>query len=171
VIAAWSYGAANPRRIEGPAILGALSDPRGSGSVDGLLGSGALDASGSRAGRAAPRPAEAGPTILPGAPVVRGSLAREVIQRVIRQNVAAVRYCYESELRREPSLTGRLGVRFIIGPRGTVQSATAQPGSTLQNATVTACVLRQVRRWRFPAPAGGGVVMVNYPFIFRTESP
>jgi hypothetical protein len=35
---------------------------------------------------------------------------------------------------------------------------------------VEGCIVRQIRRWRFPEPAGGGVVVVDYPFIFRSSA-
>jgi len=38
----------------------------------------------------------------------------------------------------------------------------------MHNANVEECVLRVVRRIRFPAPKGGGEVIVTYPFMFTT---
>ena len=37
-------------------------------------------------------------TLAPGAKLVRGSLDKEVIRRVIRKNINHVKYCYEREL-------------------------------------------------------------------------
>jgi hypothetical protein len=37
--------------------------------------------------------------------------------------------------------------------------------SSLRNEAVESCIVRAVRRWTFPAPDGGGVVVVNYPFL------
>ncbi|MFK7998133.1 MAG: TonB family protein, partial [Polyangiales bacterium] len=102
-------------------------------------------------------------------PVVRGSLSKEVIRNVIQRHINEVRYCYERALHDAPDLEGRVTVRFIIAGNGTVRSATAQtppPGF----AQVAACVVQRMRRWRFPAPAGGGIVVVNYPFAFGSTN-
>jgi TonB family protein len=100
-------------------------------------------------------------------PTVRGDLDREVIRRVIRQHIGAVRRCYESALRHMPKLAGRVNVQFTIGPTGQVTNATVQ-SSTLGNTEVEGCIVAAARRFVFPKPAGGGIVMVTYPFVLRT---
>lgn len=97
---------------------------------------------------------------------VRGSLAREVIQRVIRRNLNQARYCYERALASQPDLAGRVSVRFIISPTGAVQTAQVQ-SDTMQDRSVGRCLVNALRRWRFPEPQGGGIVIVTYPFVFR----
>jgi hypothetical protein len=34
------------------------------------------------------------------------------------------------------------------------------------NLRVENCVVQAVRRWEFPKPLGGGIVIVSYPFNF-----
>lgn len=99
---------------------------------------------------------------------VRGSLSKEAIRRVIRRNRAQVRACFESALRRNPELEGRLTTRFVIGPQGAVVAAAAV-SEDLRDARLTHCVERAVKRWPFPAPDGGGVVTVSYPFLFHAQ--
>ncbi len=104
------------------------------------------------------------PRIRSGNAEVRGSLSREVIRRVIRRHINEVKFCYEQELNARPDLEGRVTVRFIISPTGAVQNAVTQ-ATTLRNQRVESCITSAVRRWTFPAPDGGGVVIVNYPFM------
>ena len=101
-------------------------------------------------------------------PTVSGYLTPEQIMRVVRRNQAAVRYCYENELQRQPSLTGRIEIRWRVARSGSVSSARVG-STTMRNARVEGCIVRQVRRWRFPEP-DGGEVDVNFPFIFGTGS-
>jgi len=108
------------------------------------------------------------PRIRTGNADVRGSLSREVIRRVIRRHINEVRFCYEQELNARPDLEGRVLVSFIISPTGAVQSATVG-NSTINNARVESCIVTAVRRWTFPAPDGGGVVGVNYPFVLSSQ--
>jgi TonB family protein len=107
------------------------------------------------------------PRIIAGRAEVRGSLDREIIRRIIRRHINEVKYCYQRELARSPNLTGRVTIRFVIAASGqVVQSSVAS--STLGNASVERCISSAVRRWLFPKPRGGGVVIVSYPFVLRT---
>src|SRR6185312_13816821 len=49
-----------------------------------------------------------------GSTSVNGRLPPEAIQRVIRQNFGRMRLCYETGLRADPGLAGRVQVRFVI---------------------------------------------------------
>jgi TonB family protein len=99
-------------------------------------------------------------------PMVVGALDKELIRKVIHANRGQVKFCYESQLNRFPKLEGKVAIKFIISPEGTVkQSSVAQ--TTVDNAELEACVAGRVRTWIFPKPRGGGMVMVTYPFIFK----
>ncbi len=98
-------------------------------------------------------------------PVVMGSLDKELIRKVIHANRGQIRYCYESQLNRFPKLNGKVAVKFIISPTGSVSTSSVAQ-STIGNAELEACVAGRVRTWMFPKPKGGGVVIVTYPFLF-----
>jgi hypothetical protein len=133
----------------------------------GTIGHGGGGGSGSGYGRGAGgfrgRDARV-PQIRSGAADVRGSLSKEVIRRVIRRHINEVKFCYEQELNSRPDLEGRVEVRFIISPTGSVQTAMVQ-SSTLSNQRVESCITSSVQRWTFPSPDGGGIVIVTYPFV------
>jgi tetratricopeptide (TPR) repeat protein len=109
--------------------------------------------------------------IAAGQAIVMGSLSKDEIARVIRAQLNRVRFCYERELTRRPDLHGRVVVRFAITETGTVGER-AIASSTLEEHRVEACVLEVIGSLRFPAMPGG-VVIVNYPFVFERgdESP
>lgn len=75
-----------------------------------------------------------------------------------------VRECYEEALVHDGELTGQLIARFIIDPDGAVCHAES-PNIAPEFAGVFACLANRMRTWRFPAPDGGGIVIVNYPFM------
>jgi hypothetical protein len=106
------------------------------------------------------------PRIRSGQADVHGSLSKEVIRRVIGRHINEVRFCYEQELNSRPDLQGRIAVKFIISPTGAVQTA-AVDKSDMGNAKVEQCIAQSVRRWTFPAPEGGGIVVVTYPFVLQ----
>lgn len=103
-----------------------------------------------------------------GSPIIMGSLDKEIIRRVIKQHIAQIRYCYEKELVRNPGLFGKVATQFTISASGSVQSAKVQQ-STLNNREVERCITAKIRTWQFPKPKGGGIVIVKYPFIFKTS--
>ena len=105
------------------------------------------------------------PDFIAGQPSVRGALDKEIIRRIVRRHTNEVKYCYEQELVRNQQLAGRVAVNFTIAPTGLVAAAVLQ-SSSMGNVRVEACIVQAVRRWEFPKPAGGGIVIATYPFSF-----
>jgi pSer/pThr/pTyr-binding forkhead associated (FHA) protein len=103
--------------------------------------------------------------IIPGKTTVIGGLDKDVIAKIIRRHQNEIKYCYESELNKNPSLAGKVAVAFTIDPTGAVSEA-AVTETTLNNSTAENCMLSRIRRWKFPEPKGGGVVAVTYPWLF-----
>jgi hypothetical protein len=106
-------------------------------------------------------PREAGPVS------TNGHLPPEVIQRVVRQNFGRFTMCYQTGLRTNPNLEGRVTVKFIIGRDGAVQMS-ADAGSDIPDATVTQCVVRAFGGISFPSP-DSGMVTVTYPLMFTPQ--
>jgi TonB family protein len=133
----------------------------------GTIGKGGGGGNGSGYGRGAGglggRRAHA-PDVIPGQANVRGSLDKEIIRRIIRRHINEVKYCYEQELTKKASLGGRIMVQFTIAASGQVIASVLQ-NSTMGNAKVENCTVQAVRRWEFPKPLGGGIVIVSYPFV------
>ena len=42
--------------------------------------------------------------------------------------------------------------------------------STLENRGVERCITDKIRRWSFPEPKGGGIVLVEHPFVFKHDN-
>lgn len=105
---------------------------------------------------------------VPGKTTVLGGLTADEVGRIIRRHWNEIKYCYEKELNKDPNLYGKVSVFFVIGPVGDVVEASVKE-STMNSAPVEQCMVSQVRRWKFPSPRGGGVVQVNYPFIFKQQ--
>ena len=103
--------------------------------------------------------------IRPGRLYLQGSLTRAQIARVVRMYWFQIKYCYEKELRKTPKLSGKIVIRWIISGTGHVQTANVIQ-TTMNNESVENCIVRRIVRWKFPTPKGGGVVVVNYPFLF-----
>ncbi len=101
-----------------------------------------------------------------GQAVIMGALDKSVIDAYIQRNLAKIRWCYEKELNKDPKLFGRIVINFIISGTGAVSSSKVNR-TTMGNQNVESCVADQIKKIRFPAPKGGGIVIVNYPFVFK----
>jgi hypothetical protein len=99
--------------------------------------------------------------------MVNGRLPPDAIRRIIRQNFGRFRLCYETGLRANPTLEGRVTVRFVIGRDGSVSSV-ADGGSDLGDPAVVSCVVRAFYGLSFPQPEGG-IVTVTYPLVFTPD--
>ena|GEM_PF-1410609 len=101
--------------------------------------------------------------------VVMGSLDRALIDSYIRRNLAKIRWCYERELARDQSLNGKISILFKINGDGTVGNSNVKR-STMQSEPVETCVASTIKKIHFPAPKGGGIVVVTYPFVFKNAA-
>ncbi len=104
--------------------------------------------------------------VIPGKTTVVGGLDKDVIMKVIKRHQAEIKFCYEQELQKIPTLAGKVAVAWTIDPAGAVSEANVSE-SSLANTNVEACIVQRIRRWKFPEPTGGGVVNVTFPWIFK----
>jgi hypothetical protein len=107
------------------------------------------------------------PSIRETMPIVCGRIDGEVIRRIVRLNEGRYRACYESGLRTDPSLQGRVTVKFVIDRTGAVGVA-ADGGSDLPDEAVRRCVVSSFLALSFPSPDSGAVTVV-YPIVFSPE--
>jgi hypothetical protein len=149
----WGGGGTGEGTI-GMGNIGTMGHGSGTGSGQGY---------GSGAGRGLRGRGTSGPTVRAAPPDISGLLSPEAIRRVVLRNLGQVNHCHEQGLAQNPNAAGRVTVRFIIGGTGSVMGS-GVAGSTYPIASVGDCIANAVRRWQFPAPEGGGVVTVNYPF-------
>ena len=87
----------------------------------------------------------------------------------IRQYKGALIACYESALKRNPSLSGKITLRFTINKAGKVSKAEIET-DTMHDDDVNKCIIERASAWRFPPPKGEGEdVQFAYPFIFQAS--
>jgi len=98
---------------------------------------------------------------------VSGGLDREVIAKYIQSQKGKILFCYERQLSANPSLFGKVSVKFQIAPGGEVETSNISE-TTLSNESVESCLLQLIAQWKFPKPAGGVRVLVSYPFVFKS---
>ena len=97
---------------------------------------------------------------------MRGELPKRIIKRYISTKMGAIKACYQKGLQSNPGLRGRVKVAFLIQPTGKVAGARVK-SSGLNSPAVEACILRNIKTWRFPRAKGGGSTRITYPFHFK----
>jgi hypothetical protein len=102
---------------------------------------------------------------IPQEAIVLGPIDRAAIDEVVKRHMNQIRYCYQRELTKDQTLGGKEVIKFSIAKDGTVSSADVK-SSTVGSSVVDQCVAREFQRMTFPAPRGGGLVIVSYPFLF-----
>jgi len=82
--------------------------------------------------------------------------AGDDLRSALAGRAASAKSCYNTALRRNSGLEGKMTVNVRVSPKGAVCSAGIS-NNTLGDAAVAACVSAQFRSSQFPAPAGGCV--------------
>jgi outer membrane biosynthesis protein TonB len=106
------------------------------------------------------------PKVKPSTATVTGSLDKDIIRRIVRAHINEVRYCYNQGLARDPSLSGKVSIQFTISTTGSV-AVSKVADSTIADEGVSNCIAKAVKRWTFPKPTGG-IVVVTYPFVLES---
>ena len=87
------------------------------------------------------------------------------VSKVVRKYSGQVKYCYESQLKANPSLNGRVEVSFTINDGRVVNSSIF--ANTTGSDSLGKCIAGKVRTWRFPEEIVGDVI---YPFILTPSN-
>ncbi len=95
-----------------------------------------------------------------------GHLDRGEIQKVVNAHLYQIQGCYERQLAKDPSLSGKIAFDWDVGVTGGVSNVRVGR-SSVHSVEVTTCIQSAIQGWRFPAPQGGSVT-VTYPFAFSS---
>lgn len=98
-----------------------------------------------------------------------GEFDSALVVQTIKTRLRAIQMCYEQQLRRNPTLAGKVTIEFTIQPRGNVTDVRVKENSTNDGA-VASCVADTVGRFRFNPGPEGGSVSYAYPFVFAPQN-
>jgi hypothetical protein len=94
-------------------------------------------------------------------------LSANMVRREIAQNMFHIHRCYDSALKRDPTLQGRYSVTITIGKNGRVSRAVIDK-DTLGHPGVANCVKRKLNSWRFPIKGHlSEPTEVSFPVTFK----
>jgi hypothetical protein len=94
----------------------------------------------------------------------------EIVQKMVMEQRATVRKCYEDALKELPGLHGDLVIHFVLDPEGKVKKAELnQEQSTLKSPKVTECAINVIKGIKFPPSSRGMQSEINYPFNLNPQ--
>jgi hypothetical protein len=88
----------------------------------------------------------------------------EGVESVVKGRSGELNFCYESELKADPGLSGRVEAEWnVAGGRVTMVKIVS---NTTGNSALGTCMEKKIKRWRFGPEVQG---IVNWPFVFRKK--
>jgi outer membrane biosynthesis protein TonB len=96
---------------------------------------------------------------------VDGKIDKKSVAATIRRRQDGFQACYETALKANSKLAGKLVVEFTIAENGQVSDARVVKDG-VGSAEVSGCVVGLLRRLKFPIPSDGEVTISN-TFVFQ----
>lgn len=90
-------------------------------------------------------------------------LDREKVRTVIRDHLRDVRTCYETALKTDKSISGKVIMDWEVGVGGKVTKVSTFKSLHPQ---VDKCLEEKIKAWKFPEPPTGQNAKIRYPFVF-----
>jgi outer membrane biosynthesis protein TonB len=97
----------------------------------------------------------------------QGELPAADIKKVLGDQQASVRSCYERALRNDNQLQGSVNIEVRIGNDGKVSQTRVQ--GSLRNPDVSKCVQNLAKNWVFHSPSGGTCAVFAQKYNFTPK--
>ena len=141
---------------------------RGGGGGDGAAGIGDLGGAGGGKGGEVKKEAKAPKAVLDtGAVDIGSSEDAASVKSTMKRYNARIRACYEKELKSNPDLAGKVTAYWIITTGGGASDVEII-GNTTGNSALGSCIVREVKRIKFPAPEDD-IEVDGYNWVFSSQ--
>ena len=97
----------------------------------------------------------------------QGDLPPTDIKKILGDQQASIRSCYERALRNNNQLQGSVELEVRIGNDGKVSHSRVH--GTLHDGEVTKCMQNLAKNWVFHSPAGGPCAVFKAPYNFTPK--
>ena len=87
------------------------------------------------------------------------------VYKTVRSYSGGLKYLYNTELRKNPSLKGAITVKITVSTDGRVEKA-AMEKSTMNHPEFEAAVIERISLWKFKPMEDGESFTINYTFDF-----
>ena len=100
----------------------------------------------------------------PSGAIKDGRLAPEAIRDAVRAHAGEIKACHDAAQKRDPAVSGKVTVHFVIRPDGSVEGP-KDNGSTVKDEAMLQCMTGAFGGMKFPTSTGGPITVV-YPLVF-----
>jgi hypothetical protein len=95
----------------------------------------------------------------------KGIITPAEVNKTVKSRLTALKMCYEKALKDNPSLKGKIILRFAIGKNGRVTSSSIA-SDYIKDPGVSSCLIEKVKTFAFTKPDGGEVEL-TFPIVFQ----
>ena len=93
---------------------------------------------------------------------------KESIRKAIHVNLKEVQACHAKAAKTTSGLDGKVVVRWDINSKGKAKDIRiVEKSSTLNDATLNACMVERISTWKFPKSKKLTLTEATYPFVFH----
>lgn len=96
------------------------------------------------------------------------SIDKEAIRRIIRSNRNAIKSCYDQELTKNPTLSGKIVLQWQITDGGRMINAKVKSNDMRTNS-LGPCIINRLSVLKFPDPGPSEIAEVAFPFVFEAR--
>jgi hypothetical protein len=96
------------------------------------------------------------------------SIDKEAIRRIIRSNRNAIKSCYDQELTKNPTLSGKIVLQWQITDGGRMINAKVKSNDMRTNS-LGPCIINRLSVLKFPDPGPTEIAEVAFPFVFEAR--
>ncbi len=90
----------------------------------------------------------------------------EPIRKVVMKRIGGLKYLYNKHLKLNPQLAGKITVKMVIAPGGSVMRAIVLE-SSLNLTALEREIVKSIKRWNFGSVPKGTATVI-YPFSFSS---
>ena len=161
-------GAGGARAAAEPGAVAARKGGGGGAAVASIGDLGTSGAGGNRVALGAKTEVQVAASVASGdAEIDSPDIDQAQLGAFVRARMGAIKACYESQLKRNPGLRGRIRVRFTILETGGLSEVEAAEDS-VGSSEVASCIVATLRSWRTPFRPSAAVT-IEYPFVFSAN--
>jgi TonB family protein len=97
--------------------------------------------------------------------IVVGSMPKSIIRRIARSHRDELLDCYYDARMRHPRISGSVTVRYTVNSIGYLSKVSVKE-ATLKDKRMHRCLVRKIKKWRFPSAKGSGISRIQCKWKF-----
>jgi hypothetical protein len=90
---------------------------------------------------------------------------RETIRKTIQSKLPQLKACYEAQLKKSPSLAGKIVISFSVDDKGQTSDFSFKQNE-LQDTEMESCFVSELKKASFPPAPPATNMSIDYPFVF-----